>query len=358
MRLIRLAVVVAIGIFCSQQLALAESSSAYNGTARWWTKPDGHEYNEWAFSDPTASDTVTYVAGPDITDSVVNPTNTVGPVTKFADPLGDKSFYPWGQVGGLVVGPGPKGSLANNDAKGSGFSKAGFVYGTNWLFCLHAYASGTLGNGAGANWDSKTAVNDPSYMGPSAFSGITDGNTADVYIPVALLGETGLAQSDPSGPDSTQIGQSGSVSLHVDIATATTTYDLLDISVSGATGMATMTPSPLGSSVSYYLQDELTDGPPTNSASSIADIQSAIDADLSDGQLLSDINIGIVFSGMPVPTQSIDAGGDLAAIDIDASAEDSAAAVPEPASLALMLPVCLLLYRRATAPARRQPALC
>jgi hypothetical protein len=349
MRSILYATILAVTPWLLPQLAVADSVVS-SGAAMPWVRDAGEARNTWTYSDPTASDTVTYTAGPDQTDGVTWPAFIVGPVTKFANPLGPKFLYPFGVYPDVFknFGPGAQGSRTSNYASGNGVSISGFFYGTNWVFCMNASASGVLGKGTNPSFNSATTVADPSYLGPSAFAGVATGDAADVYIPIALLGPNGLALNgyqagDPLG---TELDSNATATLHVDIQTATADYDLFDLALNGATGDATITPSPLGSSVQYYIQNDITDGPPTNSPTDIADLESAIDADMSAGALTSDFNIGIVFSGMTVPTQALDANGDLAAIDVDESAEDSAAAAPEPASLGMCAALMSALFLR------------
>jgi hypothetical protein len=334
------AMIVGMAVLAFGQMAVA-GTTAYNGSARWWTKNISNDFSTWAFFNPSPSDTFTCTA----TDSIdgVAAGGNYGPEAKFPDPLADKakSFNAWS--GYLEKGPGPLGSNAYNLADGTAYPNPGTYYGTNWVFSMRAIAGGTLGGGAGASWDSKTEIDDPSYMGPSAFSAIPSGGAADVYVPVAIFGDDG---GSAYGPEQTYVSPTGTVTLNVDIATATTTYDLFDLTIQGSTGGATITPSPLGSNVSYYLQSSLEEGPPTESAISLADLETAIESDMSDGMIMSDLNIGIVFSGMAVPTQAIDDEGDLAAVEVDDSAEDSAVGVPEPGIFGYVATTAVFALRR------------
>jgi hypothetical protein len=327
--------------------AALATTTAYNGTARWWVNDYDSGHNVWAFTTPKGTETITFTSGGYEADGATWAAKTYGPVNKFTtNPLAGISHI----SGFSDLYGGPLGSYASASAYGQSFQAEGLIYGTNWQCSVTVQASGKAANVKGASFDSKAAADDPDYMSPSDFANVASGDSADVYIPVSIMAP------DTNNPSGYSVSPTGSTGLSVSITTATTSYDLFDMTMDGSTGDATITPSPLGSSVSYYLQSSILDGPPDPTQTppmSISQLESAIDSDFQNGQFADELDIGIVFSNMPVPTQFLSDGVSVAQIDIAASAEDSGVGVPEPGTLS-MLAVCgaLLGKRRQHCKAR------
>lgn len=324
----------AIIVLCFWGGVAGADTTAKNGTSRFWTKPTNRNSSTWLVFAPTGTETIDFSSGPNETDGV-----TVGPFPyptelKFSSPpLAGRIFTGFSRTDG----PGPKGSVANTSGGGSSTS---FTYAvllpnptgtplfipvtsTGWRANYAVSAGGSLGAAAGASYDAIATVADPDYIDSGELTGDSNGQ-ADVYVPFEIT--------------SGSFSPGGSITMHADIRTAGGTFNLLDVNVSGATGLATVTPE--ASNVSYYLQTSLEDGPPTSgTALSASSLQTLINSDLAGGQFVTPLDIGIVLNGMTVPTQLLSNPDDpnaLAAIDIGATAQDAASLAPEPASAALL----------------------
>jgi hypothetical protein len=201
-------------------------------------------------------------------------------------------------------------------------------------------AGGTLGGGQNPSFYSVATAKDPDYIDAGQLTPDPNGN-ADVYVPIELTSATLFPTSG--------------FSAHVDITTASATYNLFDLSISGATDQAVIT-TPTAN-VSYFLHS-LAAGPPTDTSTqvSLSSLESTITSDIVGGQLNSPIDIGLVLSDLPVPTAlypNPDDSNAVAAINVDETVYDAESAVPEPGTLS-MLAVCgaLLGKRRQHCKAR------
>lgn len=226
-----------------------------------------------------------------------------------------------------VTGTGVLGSTATST--GSGSSSVGAVfYGANWNVTV---------SGAGT-YDAKAVAKDPWDINTSDFSGIT-GSTYSLYIPFSMLGGSDVASG---GKTSSGYG------YDVTYTTATGTETLLDVEVSGSNAVTNVT-SDFGSNLRFYLEGDSTTAPTTAATPGLqvdaSELRGLISGDVnSNGSLAMPINMGIVLSGIPIPTQTF-GDGSVAQVGIDTTAYESA--VPEPASFAVLgIGATMLLRRR------------
>lgn len=216
-----------------------------------------------------------------------------------------------------LTGTGPLGSLALSS--GTGSSSAGAVfYGADWS---------VTASGAGT-YDVRAVAKDPWDISAADLAGLS-GSTYSVYMPFSLLGGAYSAGKAGSG-----------FGYEVTFKTAGGTASLLNVDVED-TGMVSVSHSPaMDGHLSYYLEP---DGGTVPTGTTVpgtliseTQLQSLISAHLSGGVLTQPIHLGIVLTGLPLPTGAALTDGAVAEIGMDASAHE-AAAVPEPGPWALML---------------------
>jgi hypothetical protein len=193
---------------------------------------------------------------------------------------------------------------------GAGSSSVGVLfYGANWTVT----ASGT------GTYD--VLAKDPWNIAPSDLSTIS-GSTYSVYIPFSMLG----GQSDTTGSKI-----SSGFGFDVTYATASGSTTLVDVLVNGTHAIITPTTS-FGSNLQFFQQSDSTTAPTGSTTPGTQIVTSALQSLVSssidsNGNLVSPINLGIVLSGISIPT-TLMADGSVAQIGVTAFAFESAV-VPE-----------------------------
>lgn len=311
---LRLAAVSAALVLGGLPAALA--SSAHGASGRWFVRAaDAGSSSVWFGTFGWASTAAINWTLPTFTaDGAALPTAPVPFIEPKYTLVGG---FPTARVftGYNVTGTGPAGSLAVST--GTGSSNVGIAfYGANWS---------VTASGAGT-YDVRAVAKDPWDIRPEDLAGL-DSATYSLYIPFSMLGGGYVAGKSAS-----------SFSYEVSYATAQATESLLSVTVD-ASGVSLGHSSTLGSQLSYYLQADGSTVPTGTSAPgtllSDSALRSLIESRVAGGSLSSPIDLGIVLTGLPVPT-TLMAGGAVAQIGVDVVAQE-AAAVPEPGSLALML---------------------
>jgi hypothetical protein len=195
---------------------------------------------------------------------------------------------------------------------GAGSSSVGVLfYGANWTVT----ASGT------GTYDVLAVAKDPWNIAPSDLSTIS-GSTYSVYIPFSMLG----GQSDTTGSKI-----SSGFGFDVTYATASGSTTLVDVLVNGTHAIITPTTS-FGSNLQFFQQSDSTTAPTGSTTPGTQIVTSALQSLVSssidsNGNLVSPINLGIVLSGISIPT-TLMADGSVAQIGVTAFAFESAV-VPE-----------------------------
>lgn len=294
----------------------AQAASAHGASGRWFVRAaDASSSSVWFGTFGWATTAAINWTLPTFTaDGVALPTAPVPFIEPKYTLVGG---FPTARVftGYNVTGTGPGGSLAVST--GTGSSNVGLAfYGANWS---------VTASGAGT-YDVQAVAKDPWDIRPEDLAGL-DSSTYSLYIPFSMLGGAYAPGKSAS-----------SFSYEVSYATAQATESLLSVTVD-ASGV-TLDHSPtLGSHLSYYLQGDGSTVPTGTTAPGTLLSDSAlhilIESRVAGGALSSPIDLGIVLTGLPVPTMLMD-GGAVAQIGVDVVAHE-AAVVPEPGSLALML---------------------
>ncbi|MFZ5520364.1 MAG: PEP-CTERM sorting domain-containing protein [Pseudomonadota bacterium] len=294
----------------------AQAASAHGASGRWFVRAaDASSSSVWFGTFGWATTAAINWTLPTFTaDGVALPTAPVPFIEPKYTLVGG---FPTARVftGYNVAGTGPGGSLAVST--GTGSSNVGLAfYGANWS---------VTASGAGT-YDVQAVAKDPWDIRPEDLAGL-DSSTYSLYIPFSMLGGAYAPGKSAS-----------SFSYEVSYATAQATESLLSVTVD-ASGV-TLDHSPtLGSHLSYYLQGDGSTVPTGTTAPgtllSDSALHTLIESRVAGGALSSPIDLGIVLTGLPVPTMLMD-GGAVAQIGVDVVAHE-AAVVPEPGSLALML---------------------
>jgi hypothetical protein len=203
---------------------------------------------------------------------------------------------------------------------GAGSSSVGVLfYGANWTVT----ASGT------GTYDVLAVAKDPWNIALSDLSTIS-GSTYSVYIPFSMLG----GQSDTTGSKI-----SSGFGFDVTYATASGSTTLVDVLVNGTHAIITPTTS-FGSNLQFFQQSDSTTAPTGSTTPGTQIVTSALQSLVSssidsNGNLVSPINLGIVLSGISIPT-TLMADGSVAQIGVTAFAFESAV-VPEASTLILLM---------------------
>ncbi len=278
-------VVAALAILSCTGVALADSSAAVHagsgkGTAK---TPDG-SWRSSFLNQGNPADVIQWEEGGYEADGNVQPVNkwvegklTVGAGCVVAGPR------VWTGFNDHL--PGPRGSFA--DGQGKGYTKAGISgpKGTGYYSYWSIYVKGHLGS-PDPSFDTRAQGLDPWCLTPSTFDSLP-GPNYDLYLPVSL------EQAQWTGHAGTK--------LHVSYETSAGDLDLLDITV-GTSGVG-VTGSTL-SSVSFYLQDSLTEGPPADTDVPVTTdgIKAFITSHIVGDSLDSAVCVGVVLHDIPIPT--------------------------------------------------------
>ncbi|WP_242034649.1 PEP-CTERM sorting domain-containing protein [Microcystis flos-aquae] len=271
--------------------------------------------NQWIWSTPTAADTIKWTAGPNQADGKIFPKISSAEQKFFIPILGNPSGLTFAGIN--YTNSGPRGSVTQSVGSGNSYTAPAATYGTNYYAQWTVVADGTLGPTPPVNWASQTTGNDPWNLTSAQLTdiGIT-GTKADFWIPV------GLVSGDYS--------KSGGIGLKASYTTASGTINLIDIAID--VNQVNVTSDSL-SGLSFYLLNSINEDPIENPANliTLSSIKSILENDvLSDRKLDNPLYLGIVLSGIAVPT--IDLGnGSVAIVDVSAQANDGAA-IPEPSS--------------------------
>jgi hypothetical protein len=286
----------------------------------WWYKPsDSGSSSVWFGTLSWASTARINWTVPTFTaNSLAQPTAPVPfSETKFDVPaMGFPTAKTW--VGYSINGTNPGPPISTVNSTGSGSSNVGPVfYGANWT---------VTGTGT-KNYDVYAVAKDPWNMYASDFTNFTD-PTYSLYIPFSMAG----GQSDLSKTSS-------GFGFDVSYTTSDGTLDLLNVLVNGNQVTVT-TDQSLGSQLLFYQQSDATTSPDGMSTTpgtllSTSDLATLITNSVnSAGTWTSEIDLGIVLSGIAIPTGTL-SDGSVAVIEQDAIAFESNA-VPEPSSLMLI----------------------
>jgi hypothetical protein len=108
----------------------------------------------------------------------------------------------------------------------------------------------------------------------------------------------------------------------------------LQISISGS-HLVTVAGTASAGTFSLYRISDIRAAPDYSDPISLGQLKSDLGTDFSSGSLGSAVDLGICLDGMPVPSVPLE-DGSLASVSADAWASDSASAVPEPSTLALL----------------------
>jgi hypothetical protein len=221
-------------------------------------------------------------------------------------------------TGYSIHGVGPLGSAVVST--GGGSSSVGAVfYGSNWNVQV-----GGLGT-----YNVKAVATDPFNILRSDLAGIT-GSTYSLYIPFSMV--SGQVSKIGNGITASGYG------FDVNYTTASGTTTLLDVTVNGT--IVTVTPSAsFGSNLRFYEEPNSTTAPTGSTTPgtllTTAQLEALVAGDISpSGSLISPINLGVVLSGIPVPTALLP-DGSVAQTSASANALETAI-VPEPGPLSLL----------------------
>lgn len=292
-------------------------ASAYAKSGSWWYKAANADSDSVWFGSFTWASTATinWTVPIFTADGAALPTAPV-PFTEAKYAVAGALITPLVFAGYSISGTGPLGSKVFSTGVGSSATGAVF-YSADWSVTVSGIGTYAVQAKAKDPW--QIDAQDINLLGT---------NTYSLYIPFAMTG--GQAA-----------GASAGYGFTVDYDTADGTAELLDIAISGATGLATVTANPAYAPyMRIYQQTDLDSGPSgtgvTGTLLSLADLQTLISGNLAaDGTFLGPLYLGVVLSGIPVPTVAM-SGGKLAATGGTARAFD-AGAVPEPATYGLMI---------------------
>jgi hypothetical protein len=204
---------------------------------------------------------------------------------------------------------------------GAGSSSVGVLfYGANWT--VTASGTGTYDVLAVAKDPWNIAPSDLSTISGSTYSVYIPFSTYSVYIPFSMLG-------GQSGTTGSKI--SSGFGFDVTYATASGSTTLVDVLVNGTHAIITPTTS-FGSNLQFFQQSDSTTAPTGSTTPGTQIVTSALQSLVSssidsNGNLVSPINLGIVLSGISIPT-TLMADGSVAQIGVTAFAFASAV-VPE-----------------------------
>jgi hypothetical protein len=190
---------------------------------------------------------------------------------------------------------------------------------------------------------------DPWNIYPADFA-TAPSNTYSLFIPFSVVDGSNSGGSSNSG----DVAGNSSINYDVNYNTASGPTNLLHIDVSGENVSVSTAASTFGPSLKFYhllSEDDLPSGStlpgtlinPTGPGS----IQEILAADVNgDRSIDSSLHLGVVLSGIAIPT-ALMADGEVASVGVDCGAEDAAArTVPEPTSLAMLLPLGFASLRR------------
>ena len=307
--------------------ALAAEISADSGD--WSGTNVGGDNKSWKFSTPTASDTITWTSGPNVTDQTSWPLKTYGPEAKFNIP--PTGGTPTGRTFtgfSRKDGPGSTGSYSFTSGVGSSSSAPGLLWGTNYYANWALKASGVLGMVGVpgfrvlSEWVSKASGSDPMSITSDGLASLgIVGSSFDLYVSVGI--------------NTLSMTQNSGALFDSSITTADSNQGLLSVQIDPVTGL-TVTGD---SSAKYYALPSIADIPnlDTQTSMSLADVTTAVASDLGpNGELVTPLYFGIVLDNFAVPSTTLQ-NGDLAQIDISATAYDNAISyMPEPASMTLL----------------------
>lgn len=313
-RPVRAVAAVAALLLCAAPAA--QAASAHGASGRWFVRAaDAGSSSVWfgSFTWATTA-TINWTLPTFSADATALPTAPV-PFTepKYTLAGGFPTARTW--TGYNVTGTGPAGSLALST--GTGSSNVGAVfYGADWS---------VTASGAGT-YDVEAVARDPWAIMPADLAGL-DGSTYSLYVPLSLLGGAYAAGAASSG-----------FGYEVSYTTAQGTQSLLSIAVD-ASGVSLTRSSALAPNLSYHLQANGSTVPTGTGTPgtllSDSELQALVASSTAGGTLAAPIHLGIVLSGLPIPTATLE-GGAVAQIGVDVRAHE-AAVVPEPGALALML---------------------
>jgi hypothetical protein len=219
-----------------------------------------------------------------------------------------------------ISGTGPLKSTVTS--VGAGSSNVGILfYGANWNVTVKG--SGT--------YSAYAVAKDPWNISQSDITHLNSPTgTYSLYLPFTMS----QAHDDVSAATKTS-----GYEFDLSYTKASGTTTLLDVLVNKTT--VTVTPSSaFGSNLLFYVEPNATTSPSGSATTpgtllTTSQLTSLITSDVnSNGDLVSPINLGVVLSGIPVPTVLLSDGTSVAQIENDAAAFQSAT-VPEPGSFVL-----------------------